>query len=83
MRKSNYFAVAAGLVISMPAYAHTKDPFPAAETKIPFNLAQSIAQKTTVEFPPCQSIPGSCVNTEAEPVPPKKTPTPTPTKKTK
>ena len=86
MRRRNYFAIAAGLVISTPAYAQTNDPFPAAQTKIPVTLAAATPQpesKTTIEFPPGTSDSGSKgTTTEAEPVlAPKKTPAPTPTKK--
>jgi hypothetical protein len=79
-KRSNYFAVAAGLVIAMPAHAQTKDPFTVAQTKAPpFTLAQANAQtgaKTTVEFPPGTSDSGGTgTNTEAEPTPKKTTTT--------
>jgi hypothetical protein len=87
MRRRNYFAIAAGLVISTPAYADTKDPFPAAQTKIPITLAAATPtpepeSKTTIEFPPGTSDGGTKgTTTEEEPVlAPKKTPTPTPKK---
>ena len=87
-KKSNYFAIAAGLVVAMPAYAQTKDPFTAAQTKAPaFRLAQANAQtgtKTTVEFPPGTADGGSAgTTTEAEPVTKKTTTTTKPKTTTK
>jgi hypothetical protein len=80
MRRSNYFAIAAGLVISTAASAETKNPFPVAQTKLPVTLAAGTTthepeSKTTIEFPSHTSDGGSAgTTTEAEPVlaPPKK-----------
>jgi hypothetical protein len=70
-KKSNYFAIAAGLVIVTPAYAQTKVPFTVAQTKLPAS-----GPKTSVEFPSGTADGGSAgTTTEAEPVPKKTTTT--------
>ena len=80
MRRSNYFAIAAGLVIAMPAYAQTTGPFTVAQTKLP----TAPAPKTTTEFPAGTSDTGGVgTNTEAVPTPyPPKTTTTTAPKTT-
>jgi hypothetical protein len=78
MRRSNYFAIAAGLVIAMPAYAQTTGPFTVAQTTLPTTQG-----KTTTEFPPCTpgGPPVNCqgATTEAQPTPSKTTKTTTTT----